>query len=58
MWETCKALLKHDYSISTEFLYQIPLNQGFPDHHFELRELQGIMQHFSYKFDSFRFQLD
>ena len=37
------ALLKHDYSISAEFSYQIPLNQGFPDHHFELRELQGII---------------
>ena len=49
--------MKHDYSISTDFSYQIPLNQGFPDHHVELRELQGIMQHFSHKFDFFRFQL-
>ena len=47
------ALLKHDYSISTEFSYQIPPNQGFPDHYFELRELQGIMQNFSYKLISF-----
>ena len=52
------ALLKHDYSISTEFSYQIPLNQGFPDHHFELRELQGIMQNLSYKFHSLCFLLN
>ena len=52
------ALLKYDYSISTEFSYQIPLNQGFPDHYFELRELQGIMQNFSYKFHSIRFLLN
>ena len=52
------ALLKHDYSISTEFSYQIPPNQGFLDHYFELRELQGIMQHFSYKFHSLRFLLN
>ena len=52
------ALLKHDYGIFTEFSYQIPQNQGFPHHHFELRELQGIMQNFSYKFHSFRFLLN
>ena len=52
------ALLKHNYGILTEFSYQIPQNQGFPDHHFELRELQGIMQNFSYKFHSFRFLLN
>ena len=55
--EHYEALLKHDYSISTKFSYQIPPNQGFPDHYFELRELQGNMQNFSNKFHSFRFLL-
>ena len=53
---TWRALLKHSYSIFTESSYQIPPNQGFSCHHFELRELQGIMQYFSYRFYSFRFQ--
>ena len=52
------ALLKHDYGIFTELSYQILQNQGFPDHHFELRKLQGIMQNFSYKFHSFCFLLN
>ena len=52
-----RALLKHTYSISTESSYQIPPNQGFPSHHFELREFQVSMQHFSYRFHSFLFQL-
>ena len=52
------ALLNHDYGIFTEFSYKIPQNQGFPDHHFELRELQGFMRNFSYKCHSFRFLLN
>ena len=36
--------------------YQIPPDQGFQGHYFKLRELQSNMQHFSYKFRSFRFQ--
>ena len=52
------AWLKHDFSISTEFSYQIPLNQGFPDHYFELKELQSIMQNFSHEFHSLRFLLN
>ena len=35
--------------------YQIPPDQGFQGHYFKLRELQGIMQHFSHKFLSCRF---
>ena len=53
-WE----LLNHDYGIFTEFSYKIPQNQGFPDHHFELRELRGFIQNFSYKFHSFRILLN
>ena len=50
--------MNHDYGIFTEFSYKIPQNQGFPDHNFELRELQGFMQNFSYKFHSFCFLLN
>ena len=44
------------YIIRIKSSYQIPPDQGFEGHYFKLRELQGTMQHFSYKFRSFRFQ--
>ena len=44
------------YIIHIKSSYQIPPDQGFQGHYFKLRELQRTMQHFSYKFRSFRFQ--
>ena len=46
----------HIYIIHIKSSYQIPPDQGFQGHYFKLRELQSNMQHFSYKFRSFRFQ--
>ena len=45
------------YIIYIESSYQNPPDQGFQGHYFKRRELQGIMQHFSHKFHSFRFKL-
>ena len=44
------------YIIYIKSSYQNPPDQGFQGHYFKLRELQSNMQHFSYKFRSFRFQ--
>ena len=44
------------YIIYIKSSYQILPDQGFQGHYFKLRELQGIVLHFSHKFRSFRFQ--
>ena len=46
----------HIYIIHIKSSYQIPPDQGFQGHYFKIREFQSNMQHFSYKFRSFRFQ--
>ena len=46
---------RQTYIIYIKSSHQIPLNQGFQGHYFKLRELQGINQHSSHKFHSFRF---
>ena len=45
----------HIYIIHIKSSYEIPPDQGFQGHYFKLGELQGNMQHFSHKFNSFRF---
>ena len=46
----------HIYIIHIKSSYQIPPDQGLQGHYFKLRELQSNVQHFSYRFRSFRFQ--
>ena len=45
------------YIIRIKSSYQNPPDQGLQGHYFKLKELQGIVQHFSHQFHSCRFKL-